>query len=177
MSEFTQKPLAKEIEKIVNNNFHVDTSNDQDLLNLHQYSWDDLEALKTDLGNSILQFIGQVNSVITNPDIINNLGEHRDHFNKIVSIFFSDINEFSNKVKAIRLQHEGKTGKILDLNEFNIYNRLTIQYHALITELTTLITPTLSDLMLTIAEITQEVKDKENNIEDAVLVTEGKNSG
>lgn len=177
MSEFTQKPLAKEIEKIVNNNFHVDTSNDQDLLNLHQYSWDDLEALKTDLGNSILQFIGQVNSVITNPDIIDNLGKHRDHFNKIVSIFFSDINEFSNKVKAIRLQHEGKTGKILDLNEFNIYNRLTIQYHALITELTTLITPTLSDLMLTIAEITQEVKDKENNIEDAVLVTEGENSG
>lgn len=178
MTEHTQKPLSKEIEKIVNNNFQVDTSNDEELLNLHDYSWDDLHRLKNELGNSILQFIEQVHVVITSPGIINNLGKHKDHFNKLVSIFFSDINEFSNKVKAIRLQHDEKTGKLTDLNEFNVYNRLTIQYHALFTELTTLITPTLSDLILTIAEINQEIRDKINNVEDAVLVSaEEKNNG
>lgn len=177
MPEFTQKPLAKKIEKIVNNNLHIDTSQDEDILNLHQYSWDDLEKLKNDLGNSILQFIGQVNTIITNAEIINNLGNHKTNFNKLVSIFFSDINEFSNKVKNIRLQHEGKTGKIIDLNEFNIYNRLSIQYHSLFTELTTLIAPTLSDLMLTISEISQELRNKENNIENTELVQEdNKNS-
>lgn len=169
MSEVTKKPLSKEIEKIINKDLHVDTSQDVDILNLQDYSWDDLEKLKNDLGNSILQFIAQVNTVITNSEIINNLGGHKDNFNKLVTIFFSDINEFSNKVKNIRIQHEGRTGKVANLNEFDIYNRLTIQYHSLFTELTTLITPTLSDLMLTIAEISQEIKDKQNNIEDAVL--------
>lgn len=148
-----KKQITKEINKALSSGFNINTETDEEFLRKSKYNWDDLNKLKDDLGFSIIDFIGQVNVAITNPDIINNLGNQKEHFNKVVNLFFSDINDFSHKVKTIRTEHEHLSGHINNINEFNNYNRIAIQYQALFSELATLITPTLSDLMLTINEV------------------------
>jgi hypothetical protein len=152
-NKLEQKLITKEINKALSSGFNINTESDEDFLSKSTYNWDDLNKLKEELGISILEFIGQVNCAITNPDIINNLGDQKDHFNKVVNLFFSDINTFSHKVKDIRVVHEHLSGHINNINDFNNYNRIAIQYQALFSELATLITPTLSDLMLTINDV------------------------
>lgn len=148
-----KKQVVKEIENAIQTGFSIDTSHDEEFLKTANYSWEDLNKLKEDLGTQIVQFIGQVQEVITNPAIIQNLGEKTQHFNKVVELFFADINNFSFKVKDIRVLHEHLSGRIETMTDFNNYNRIAIQYQSLFSELATLITPTLADLMMTVTEI------------------------
>lgn len=148
-----KKQVVKEIENAIQTGFSIDTSHDEEFLKTANYSWEDLNKLKEDLGTQIVQFIGQVQEVITNPAIIQNLGEKTQHFNKVVELFFADINNFSFKVKDIRVLHEHLSGHIETMTDFNNYNRIAIQYQSLFSELATLITPTLADLMMTVTEI------------------------
>jgi len=152
-----RKQITKEVNKAINSGFKINTDSDEDFLKNSNYNWDDLNKLKEELGNSIIEFVGQVNVIITNADIIKNLNDRKEHFEKLVVIFFNDINDFSNKVKNIRLEHEHLTGHINNINEFNNYNRLAIQYQALFTELSTLITPTLSELMFIISDVVSDI--------------------
>lgn len=152
-NKLERKQIVKELDSAIQNGFNIDASHDEELLQSSQYNWDDLNTLKTDLGNQIIQFMGQVNMVITNPAVINNLGDRAKHFEKTVELFFADINNFSLKVRDIRVQHEEKTGHIDNLNDFNQYNRIAIQYQSLFSELATLVSPTLADIMMTIADI------------------------
>lgn len=152
-NKLERKQIAREIDNVIQNGFNIDASHDGDLLKGENYNWDDLNKLKEDLGNQVLEFIGQVNSVITNPAVIKNLGDKGPQFQKAVELFFADINNFSFKVKEIRGQHESRSGHIDDLNDFNLYNRVAIQYQSLFSELATLVSPTLADIMMTIAEI------------------------
>ena len=151
--DMQKKQLAKEIDKVIANGFNIDSSNDEEVLKNSDYKWEDLNQLKEDLANKIIEFMVEVNSAITNPLVINNLGTQAPHFNKLIELFYSDINNFSTKVKDIRVQHEDKSGPIKDINDFDVYNRLAIQYQSLFSELATLITPTLSEMMITIADI------------------------
>lgn len=151
--QLEKKQIVKVIDQAMQTGFNIDTSHDGDFLKDSNYSWDDLNKLKEDLGMQIIHFMAQVNEIVTNPAIITNLGDKAGHFNKVIELFFADINNFSLKVKDIREQHEPLTGRILSLTDFNNYNRIAIQYQSLFSELTTLITPTLSDLMMTVTEI------------------------
>lgn len=150
---FQQKQIATEINRAINQGFSIDTHRDAELLVNQNYNWDDLNKFKEELNNSVLQFVCQVNEIITSPDVINNLGEHKEHFGKLVNVFFTDVNEFSNRVKDLRVQHEHLTGPLKDLNEYNLYNRIAINYHSLYTELSALVTPTLSELIMTISDV------------------------
>lgn len=152
-NKFEQRQITKEINKAFNSGFDINTESDEDFLKNNNFTWDDLNKLKDELGSNILEFIGQVNSIITNKEIISKLGENKDHFNKIINLFFSDINDFSHRVKNIRTEHEHLIGPIHNINEFNNYNRIAINYHSLFSDLATLITPTLSELMLTINDV------------------------
>lgn len=152
-NKLERKKIAKEIDKVIENGFSIDSSHDTDFLKEEKYNWDDLNKLKEDLGRQIIEFMGQINIIITNRDIISNLGDKAAHFNKVVELFFSDINNFSFKVKEIRVTHEHLSGHIDNLNDFNNYNRIAIQYQSLFSELATLMSPTLADLMMTISEI------------------------
>ena len=147
------KQITSAVNSALAAGFQINTQNDAAHLKDKTYSWDDLKQLKEELGNSVIEFVGQVNAITTNPQIINNLGVKKAHFERVVQVFFSDIGEFSSKVKEIRMQHEDKSGLVGDINEFNLYNRLAITYHSLFTELQTLITPTLSDIVLTVSKL------------------------
>jgi len=153
ISKLKKKQIVREIDNVIQNDFNIDISNDEDFLRSSQYNWDDLNKLKTDLGIQIVEFINQVNTVITNPDVVNNLNSNAKQFEKTIGLFFSDINNFSLKVRDIRVQHEHKTGHIDNINDFNQYNRIAIQYQSLFSELAILVSPALADLMMIIADI------------------------
>jgi len=161
-----QKELTKAINKVIKDDFKVNTTDDEIILEDSKFSWDDLTQLKEELGNHILDFVSQVNSIVTNQSVINSLKDQLPYFNKLIMVFFSDINEFSGKVKTLREQHEGRTGPVINITDFDTYNRIAIMYQSYFTELTALVTPTLSDLVLVIAEATQNSKD--SHITDVV---------
>lgn len=167
-NKFERKQITKKINNVIQNGFSIDASRDEDLLKSSQYNWDDLNNLKADLGNQIIEFIAQVTMVITNPDVTNNLGEKTKQFEKTISLFFSDINNFSLKIHDIYTQHEKKSGYINNLNDFNQYNHITTQYLSLFSELVTLVSPTLADLMVTITDIIP-VK-----VDEAVIISQEK---
>ncbi len=154
-TKYQKKKIAVEVGHVARNGFQIDTTQDTAALEKEKYNWDDLTKLKDELGSSILEFVGQVQQIITNKEIINNLGVKKDHFQRLVQVFFSDVNEFSGRFAEIRKEHDGKSGHVNTLTEFNQYNRLAIQYHGLFSELTTLIAPTMSELVLTIAEVAE----------------------
>lgn len=155
--DFKQKEITKSINKALEDGFEINTNEDENFLERESYSWDDLNQLKTELGERVMEFISQVNMITTNQLIANNLGEHKTHFQKVVLTFYSDINEFSKKIKILREEHEHLSGKVKNINEFNVYNRIAITYHSLFMEMTTLITPTLSDLVLTVSKIEENL--------------------
>lgn len=161
-TEFQKKQISREVDKVINSGFSIDMSRDTELLDDKPYDWNDINILKDELGNSIIQFLGQVNSIITNPDVISNLKDKKEHFEKLINIFFTDINDFSHKVKELREQHEGMSGHVKDINEFNNYNRIAITYHSMYNELLSLITPTLSELVLVISEVVPNVNLTDN---------------
>lgn len=157
-----QKQITKEVNKALTNGFSINTESDEEFLKNSNFSWDDLNTLKDELGKNILEFVVNVTSIINNKEIINNLNDKRDYFNKLVALFFSDINDFSNKIKSLREQHEHLTGHINNINDFNIYNRIAINYQALFSELATLITPIISDIILTVSELVVEQNTKDS---------------
>ncbi|EKD89703.1 MAG: hypothetical protein ACD_33C00004G0003 [uncultured bacterium] len=159
-TKFQQKKITREINKVIDNGFNV-MPNDNDIINESKFNWDDLTALKDELASKIFEFINQVTSIVTNPNIINNLNDNKEQFNQTVKIFFSDINDFSNSIKVLREQHEHLTGLVKDVQEYDLYNRLAIHYHSSFIELISLITPTLSNLVLITSEVAN--KAKQNN--------------
>lgn len=147
------KPIAMSVKRAAHGDMEIDRSGDEQLLMDENYSWDDLNVLKEELGSSIMSFVLQVKSTLEQPEIINNLGSRSNEFNQTVNLFFSDVDEFSHKVKTNREMHEGRTGHVKDLTEFNLYNQVAMTYHSLFAELGSLITPTISKLMMIISEI------------------------
>lgn len=148
------KQITSAVNSALASGFQINTQGDGEYLEGKDYSWNDLVQLKEELGNSILEFVGQVNNIILNPQILAHLGDKKAHFERVVAVFFSDVSNFSNQVKALREQHEHLTGPVTDINQFNLYNRLAITYHSLFSELQVLVTPTLSDIVLTVSELT-----------------------
>lgn len=160
--------------KKVTDEMSVDMSGDLGLLEDETYSWDELNELKDELGKSTLDFAMQVKSMTDNEEVILKLGDNQKKFAETVTIFYRDMDDFSTKVKANRLLHEEKTGKVVDLNEFDLYNRCAMTYHVLFEELSALVTPTLSNLMIMLTDIIDEEVEtsEETVVEEEVVVDE-----
>lgn len=152
------KKLSLAVSRAGTTGFSIDTSHDRDLLEGQNYNWDELNKLKEELGSSVLEFVGHVNSMLHNPDVVNNLGDQASHFTATIDIFFKDITEFSGKIKDLREQHEHLSGPVNDLNQLSLYNRLAMSYHSLCSELTILVGPTISELVLTVSKIIDKTK-------------------
>lgn len=150
-----KKKLAQAVENVVNDEeVIIDLEDDESFLAKNPVDWDDLNKLKDDLGSTIMNFVFEIKSTIENPQVVNNLGERAPEFQKLVKLFFSDINSFSNQVKSTRLEHETREGRITSLEDYNTYNRLAITYHNLYMELVSLTSPTMSAIVLLISDIT-----------------------
>lgn len=170
-----KKKLAKAVKSVVDNEeVIVDIEDDETFLANNPVSWSDLDKLKDDLGNTIMNLVFEIKSTIENPQVVNNLGEKADEFKSLVTLFFSDVNDFSNQVKTARSEHEGRSGRITTLEDYNTYNRLAITYHNLYMELISLTSPTMSAIVLMIADITSEmdIKAKEEAVAETTEVNQ-----
>lgn len=155
-----KKKLSEAVKSVVDNEeVIVDIEDDETFLANNPVSWSDLDKLKDDLGSTIMELVFEVKSTIENPQVVNNLGEKADEFKNLVTLFFSDVNDFSNQVKVARGEHEGRSGRITTLEDYNTYNRLAITYHNLYMELISLTSPTMSAIVLMIADITSEMDE------------------
>lgn len=138
--------------------FQVDTTHDNELFNLNDHSWDELNILKEQLGHGVLEFTAQVSAIVQNPDITNHLGDQVKHFTDTVNLFFKEITDFSERVRQIRVLHEEKHGAVTNMDEFSLYNRVAMNYHALCNELAILITPIVSELMMIVSKVVDNAK-------------------
>lgn len=142
--------VNKAVTEAINEHFSVDTSGDEAFLKDEKHTWDDLNTLKDELGSQVLYFMREMKDIVENPDVVNSLGDLKPRFEQDVGTFFSDLNDFSAKVKELRVQHESKTGPITTLVDFNLYNRLSIGYNSLFMELIAFTSPTMASIVLTI---------------------------
>ncbi|QXN70416.1 hypothetical protein AGENTSMITH_10 [Bacillus phage vB_BspM_AgentSmith] len=168
-----KKKLAKVVKSVVDNEeVIIDIEDDETFLANNPVDWNDLNKLKDDLGNTILNFVGQIKSTIENPQVVNNLGDRADEFKKLVTLFFSDISDFSSQVKTTRGEHEHRSGRITSLEDYNTYNRLAITYHNLYMELISLTSPTMSSIVMLISDITADMDIKaKKEAEEAIAET------
>jgi hypothetical protein len=138
--------IAREINKLADNNFTV-TTDDSDVLSKMQVSWDDLLALKDELSSQVLNLVSNVMSIAENQQIVAAL-QNKDNFHKVVNVFFQDVNEYSAKVKTVRTQHEHKSGRIASIEENEEYNKLAVEYYRLSEELINVLAPTVTEIIV-----------------------------
>lgn len=163
MSEgkFKKKSLVGAVEEI-NSGIVIDETDDLSYLEKENFRWEDLEMLRTEIGTALASFSSQIYASVVNEQLISNLGERREEFDRTINLLISDIQEFSKKVSRLSNAHKGKEGKICNLEEYGIYNRCSMEYNSSFIELTQLVTPSISKLMLLTAEVIDSLKEKSN---------------
>lgn len=171
--------IAKAIDTVVNNGISVNTDDDLNLLANNEHTWDELNSLKDTVASSVMEFTTQVAELTLNQQITENLGDRTEMFKKLSHQFFSDINNFSLQVKQLRSQHEGRTGNVTSMDDYNLYNRLSLSYASLMTELSAVVSPTMGEMVMIVADIEHELRGKENaqNPNTVTDVKEKKESG
>lgn len=147
--------VQRKLNQIVEAGLSVGKDSDQDLLDTMNQTWDDLDALRMELANAVMTFTGQTYGMIHNPHIQNLLGDRRPEFDQLAKTFDADIKGFSQRIKDLRLQHEGRTGRVTSMEDYATFNRLMISYTNANEELMALLGPTMTGMVLITNECTQ----------------------
>lgn len=152
----------------------VDKTHDEDFFKDEKTSWDELTQLKDEIGRTIVEFTCNLGMIVNNQPVLNCLGDDRPGFEKAVAVLLNDIQSFSGKVKSVRLQHEGKSGIINTVDDYNTYINLSMQYNTLYTEIMLVISPSVTDIMMKLNEAEQKYNEQQklkdpNVISDAVF--------
>ena len=140
--------INRQINKLVENSMGNDRSKDAEILANITQKWEDLNALREQLAETVMTFTGQVYGLINHAGVIGVLGDQRPHFDKLVQTFFADVKAFSNRIAALRVQHETRTGKIDNFDDYGTFTNLSLQYQNANDELNVLLAPTLSEMVL-----------------------------
>ena len=147
----------------------VDKSHDGDFFKDEKTTWDELTQLKDEIGRTIVEFTCNLGMVINNKPVLDCLGEDRPGFEKAVAVLLSDIQNFSGKVKEVRLQHEGKSGVINNVDDYNTYINLSMQYNTLYTEIMLVISPSVTDIMMKLSEAELKYSEQQKLKDPAVI--------
>lgn len=149
MTQEAVTPEEETIDRIVEEGI-VDVTDDtelNDLLAKDNFNWDDLTAYNHEIAGQVMGFMHNVNSLISTPAIVNNLGEDKDEFDKLVTVFFTDLNDFSLRFKELAEGHADKSGPVKDVSEYDNFNRISLNYNSLNSELLTLLAPTITQIV------------------------------
>ena len=141
------RAISREVNKLVDNSFTVNETDDQATLDAIKVVWDDLVSLKNELASQVLNLVHNVTSITANPAITENL-VNPGNFSRLVKIFFQDVNDYSSKIKLLREKHEHHTGRIASIAEFEEYNKLAVEYYGLSEELIHVLAPTVTEIVL-----------------------------
>ena len=165
----TPASINRQIDKLVEQGMQIDRSKDADVMANLTQTWEDLNALRTQLAETVMTFTGQVYGLINNTDVLSVLGEQRTHFDKLVQTFFADVEAFSTRVASLRVQHEDRTGKVDALDDYGLFMNLSLQYQNASDELNVLVTPTLSELVMIVHERVDSAKQSAALIDPTVI--------
>ena len=134
------------------NEVYVDKSGDGAFLAQIGEGWDDLSKLKNELATSMLTFMTEVESILHQPELLTMLGGNREEFNRLMNVFWSDIDRFSKTMQTLRTQHEDRSGALKTMEELNEFTRLSMQYQTLQVEMNSLLAPTMGSIVLILHE-------------------------
>lgn len=140
------------------NQINIDTSGDDAFLQTLPETWDDLNAMKDEMANSVLEFVSQVEEVSRQNVVMENLGSRKLEFERLHDVFYTDIDGFTKTVENLRSQHENRSGRITTMDELNLYNALGMEYAVLNQKLMTLIAPTITSIILLVNEVTDRLQ-------------------
>lgn len=132
--------------------FVINRSDDQEFLNQNQQGWDDLNELKDLLAQSLLGFVINIDSITSSPELRAMLGGKLVEFDKLLAVFYSDVDRFSKTIQELRAEHEHLSGRITSMEQINDFTRLSMAYQALQMELTSLLSPTMAGIVLLLHE-------------------------
>lgn len=135
------------------NELRVDKSGDSELLATSKEGWDDLNVLKNELASSMLTFVVEIDNINNSPELQSLLGSRKPEFDKLLDVFFSDIDRFSKTIETLRNQHEHRSGSITSMEELNEFTRLSMSYQTLQIEINTLLAPTMGAIVLLMHEV------------------------
>ncbi len=167
-TNLSPKKISEAVSRATLSGFEVDLSNDAAIFEQENYNWDELNKLREEVSINVMGFVSQVAELTGNQSIVTNLGSRLKEFTDTVTLFFKDMGEFAERVKAIRMKHEHLSGPITDMASYNKYNTIAFEYHTLCNELAILVTPTLSQLVLITSEALDHTKQN-----DAPVLIEG----
>lgn len=140
------------------NQINIDTSGDDAFLQTLPETWDDLNAMKDEMANSVLEFVSQVEEVSRQNVVMENLGSRKLEFERLHDVFYTDIDGFTKTVENLRSQHEHRSGRITTMDELTLYNALGMEYAVLNQKLMTLIAPTITSIILLVNEVTDRLQ-------------------
>ena len=152
----TEKTVKKTmISSAVNravNEVYVDKSGDAAFLAQAGEGWDDLTNLKNELATSMLTFMAEIESILHKPELLSMLGSNREEFDRLMNVFWADIDRFSKTMQTLRNQHENRSGALKSMEELNEFTRLSMQYQTLQVEMNSLLAPTMGSIVLILHE-------------------------
>lgn len=145
--------IDRAIDTMVNDSIRVNKSSDFDMLNNISETWDDLQNIKNTIAMGVLEFVTQIEQITGTTVIMANLGANENRFRRLENVFYTDLNGFTLKVQELRQEHDHRSGPITSMDDLVIYNRLALEYASLNQQLTTLIAPTITEMILLVNEI------------------------
>lgn len=156
------KKANEVLDQAVSEAYHTDESSIDYEIDEEKYNWDNLQNLRAEIVDSIMRFVVQIQSLITAKEITDYLSpESLNKLNTVAMVFFKDIERFSIGIGKLHGEHKDLVGKITDMADFDKYNHLVIKYHAIYTELGSLVPPAVAEMMLIVheAQVNREAQD------------------
>lgn len=125
----TGKNKSKARREAKKTGFTIDRSDDSNALANYDYNWSDLETLRKALAGPISGADGQVERLV-NQHIALHKPEGDDL--RIIQVALNGIKEdirgFKNRLNSIHKNYAGRSGKILSLEDYNIYTNAGHQF-------------------------------------------------
>lgn len=167
----TASSATRNINRMIEGTIHADDSGDEDFFAKDPSSWEELNELRQALAEGVLTFTMQVESMVNNPIVSEVLQDKKPEFDRLVQTFMSDTQEFSSKVAQLRAEHEHLSGKITNIDDFGKFNRIALRYENAKDELSVLLAPTISEMVLLINN-QHNKREREQELTDPTVVSD-----
>lgn len=140
---------TRNINKMIENSIES-IGDDSDFFKDNPAQWEELEELASSLREGVLTFADQMNSMVTNEEAMALLQDKKPEFDRMFQTYLSDTKDFSEKFAQLYTKHEGRSGKITNMEDYALFNSLAFQYEHAKDELSALLAPTISEMVLLI---------------------------
>ena len=147
-------------------NLRVNTDNDKDFLANHNFDWSDLMKFQSEMNSYILEFVVQANRIAANKELIAKLGDQKADFQRYMTTFYSDVDAFTRRTEALYKRVPKTSGKIETMDEYGLYNQIGIEHHTLMSDLTSIVAPTLTQVVMILSSIDLVVDKDGNKVEE-----------